>query len=185
MGSKTGRVEVPTFWVGDGFELADGSSEVDLSDTLKSTNLGPNVHDNDTVVRWLIEWYLISSLHENSVALDHQAVPWIAGVFFTPNYTAFASEVDSFDLVGAEVGDSIYTERTQWAPVRWTDGVNNSTQWWAGSRGVQDIQSERTFRNHSTDRIWLGFQSLEPDSLPDVVDVTVSGWIRIKCLVKR
>jgi hypothetical protein len=171
--------------VGTGHEIVTGSGDFDLSDTLSDTNLGPNVHDGDTVVRWLIDWYLITSLHENSIALATQPLPWVAGVFFTPNPSAMTGEGDSFDLLSAEVGDAIYTERTKWVPTRWTDGTLNSTQWWAGSRGVVDLHPSRTFNDHSTDRIVFGFQSEDANFTSDPIRVTVGGWMHIKCLVSR
>ena len=174
-----------TFWVGTGLEISYHTPEGDTLDSLRSTNLGPNVQDGDTVIRWLIEWYLITTLHENNVVLDQAPLPWVAGVFFTPNYNALGSEVDSFDLITAEVGDAIYTERTRWAPVRWTDGTLHSTQRWAGSPGVVDIHSKRTFRDHSSDRIWIGVQDESSNFGPNFVDVMVQGYVRIKCLVQR
>lgn len=185
VGSIRGAGEVSTFWVGTGKEIVTGSGDFDITDTLVPTNFGPNVQTGDTIVRWLLQWYLITSLHENSIALATQPMPWVAGVFFTPNYTALGSEVDTSNLLEAEVGDSVYTERTNWMPVRWTDGTLNSTQWHAGSRGVIDIHSKRTFRDHSSDRVWFGVQSEKDNFTSDPIDVTVGGWFHIKVLIER
>lgn len=173
-----------TFWVGDSIEFAEGTSKDDLADSFKFTNLGPSVDTGDKVVRWLIEWYLITNLIENSVALATKPAPWIAAVTFVPNYTAEGDEIDSTTPIAGEAGDSIYTERSKWAPVRWTDGTLNSTQWWAGSPGVADIRSSRLFRDKATDGIYFGVGSLF-DDMVSALDVTVSGWLRLKALVER
>jgi hypothetical protein len=176
---------MPTWWTGAGLQITEGTGEGDLIDTWESTTFGAHLQDGDTIIRWLVEWYLITSLHENSIALATQPLPWVAAVAFTPNYGAFETEVDATSPLVAEVGDALYTERTKWAPVRWTDGTLNSTQWWAASPGVVDIQTERTVREHSVDRVWFGFQDEKDNFGSDVVHVTVSGWMRIKVLVKR
>jgi hypothetical protein len=177
--------EVSTFWVGIGHEIVSGTTNTDLVDSLVDTNLGSNVHNGDTVIRWLIEWALFTALVDNSSGVEVQPTPWIAGVFFTPNPNPLGAEIDTIDLIGAEVGDAIYTERTKWTPSRWTDGTLHATQWHAGSVGVIDIHAKRTFYDHSTDRISFGVQSLHSEFTSSVVDFTVGGWMRLKCLIER
>ena len=176
---------MPTFWSGGAIQIGYAAAKDDLIDTVKPLTFGPHLRDGDTIVRWFIEWYLITSLHENSTTLDVQAAPWSVAVWFTPNYTAFESEVDTSSPLEAEAGDAIYVERTKWSPVRWTDGTLHSTQWWAGSPGVVDIQSERTFQNASSDAVFLGAESMYDQMSTPLINVTVSGWIRAKVLIKR
>lgn len=174
-----------TFWVATGQEFTPGTTCADLVDSISESNLGPNVQTGDTIVRWLIQWYALTNLIDNSLVITGQPLPWVLGLWFTPNPDPVGPEFSATDLLEAEATDAIYTERTKWIPSRWTNPGFDATQWYASSPGVVDIRAKRTFHNHSTDRVHFGAQCERSNFSAGAFDVSISGWIWFKALIER
>jgi len=142
-----------------------------------------NMHDGDTIVRWLFGWRLETVLLDNGSSLEKAMTPFFISFAFSPS-----PDGEGLGSAGGPGGDQLYRDFARWRPQSWTNGSSFATKWYADSPGgMVTSQAQRTVHDKTVAAVNINIQ---PDHTgfdltgSDFIFPDVKAWWWLEMLVQ-
>lgn len=138
-----------------------------------------NIHDGDTIRRFLFGWYAESVVEGDASGLQQMMVPGFVHLGYSPE-----PDGEGTGSAQAPGGSGIWRETLNWQQRLYTNGTDYGVKYWAGSNGMRSSNVSRTIEDKTVANVRLSVSLRNSGPNIDGVtfiepDVNVMLWTEI------